>query len=85
MANPDTDTVTSTVDTTERAGATPDHTQPYRELGLAGDEYARIRAINSQARMTAQARMMAQARMTGRGTTKAAKRTLRFRSQPIRR
>ncbi|MDT7804814.1 MAG: phosphoribosylformylglycinamidine synthase subunit PurL [Actinomycetota bacterium] len=45
MANPDTDTVTSTVDTTERAGATPDHTQPYRELGLADDEYARIREI----------------------------------------
>ncbi|GAB3140747.1 phosphoribosylformylglycinamidine synthase subunit PurL [Amycolatopsis stemonae] len=45
MANPDTDTVTSTVDTTERAGATPDQTQPYRELGLADDEYARIREI----------------------------------------
>ena len=40
VANPDTDTVTSTVDTTERAGATPDHTQPYRELGLADDEFA---------------------------------------------
>lgn len=45
MANPDTDTVTSTVDTTERATATPDLSQPYVELGLAEDEYARIREI----------------------------------------
>lgn len=45
MANPDTDTVTSTVDTTARAAETPDTTQPYVELGLAEDEYARIREI----------------------------------------
>ncbi|MEC3977046.1 phosphoribosylformylglycinamidine synthase subunit PurL [Amycolatopsis sp. H20-H5] len=43
MANPEADTVT--VDTTERAVATPEQTQPYLELGLAEDEYARIREI----------------------------------------
>ena len=43
MANPDVDTLT--VDTTARAGDTPDLTQPYVELGLAEDEYARIREI----------------------------------------
>ena len=32
-------------DTVENATATPDHTQPYRELGLKDDEYARIREI----------------------------------------
>jgi phosphoribosylformylglycinamidine synthase subunit PurL len=32
-------------DTVANAAATPDHPQPYRELGLAGDEYARIREI----------------------------------------
>ncbi|QRP46351.1 phosphoribosylformylglycinamidine synthase subunit PurL [Amycolatopsis sp. FDAARGOS 1241] len=37
--------MTSTVDTTERATATPDLSQPYVELGLAEDEYARIREI----------------------------------------
>ncbi len=36
---------TSPVDTTARATATPDHPQPYRELGLADDEYARTREI----------------------------------------
>lgn len=45
VANPDADTVTSTVDTTQRAEATPELTQPYVELGLADDEYARIREI----------------------------------------
>ena len=34
-----------TVDTVEQAAATPDTPQPYRELGLAEDEYARIREI----------------------------------------
>ncbi|MDT7729157.1 MAG: phosphoribosylformylglycinamidine synthase subunit PurL [Actinomycetota bacterium] len=43
VANPDVDTLT--VDTTARAGDTPDLTQPYVELGLAEDEYARIREI----------------------------------------
>ena len=33
------------VDTVEHAAATPDHPQPYRELGLKDDEYARIREI----------------------------------------
>jgi phosphoribosylformylglycinamidine synthase len=33
------------IDTVERAAATPDHPQPYRELGLRDDEYARIREI----------------------------------------
>jgi len=32
-------------DTVEHATATPDHPQPYRELGLSGDEYSRIREI----------------------------------------
>ncbi len=32
-------------DTVEHATATPDHPQPYRELGLRDDEYARIREI----------------------------------------
>ncbi|MCB0927224.1 MAG: phosphoribosylformylglycinamidine synthase subunit PurL [Mycobacterium sp.] len=32
-------------DTVERAAATPDHPQPYRELGLKDDEYQRIREI----------------------------------------
>ena len=34
-----------TVDTVEHAAATPDHPQPYRELGLKDDEYQRIRDI----------------------------------------
>ncbi|GAA5157277.1 MULTISPECIES: phosphoribosylformylglycinamidine synthase subunit PurL [Amycolatopsis] len=33
------------IDTTARAAATPETPQPYRELGLAEDEYARIREI----------------------------------------
>ena len=33
------------VDTVEHAAATPDHPQPYRELGLKDDEYQRIREI----------------------------------------
>ena len=32
-------------DTVQNAAATPDHPQPYRELGLKDDEYARIREI----------------------------------------
>ncbi|MGH3904792.1 MAG: phosphoribosylformylglycinamidine synthase subunit PurL, partial [Pseudonocardiaceae bacterium] len=35
----------ATVDSVAHAAATPDHPQPYRELGLAEDEYARIREI----------------------------------------
>jgi phosphoribosylformylglycinamidine synthase len=34
-----------TVDTVENAGATPDHEQPWTELGLKQDEYERIREI----------------------------------------
>ena len=34
-----------TVDTVANAAATPDHPQPYRELGLQDDEYQRIRDI----------------------------------------
>jgi phosphoribosylformylglycinamidine synthase subunit PurL len=34
-----------TVDTVERAGKTPDHPQPWSELGLREDEYERIREI----------------------------------------
>ena len=34
-----------TVDTVQHAAATPDHPQPYRELGLKDDEYQRIRDI----------------------------------------
>ncbi|NEC57038.1 phosphoribosylformylglycinamidine synthase subunit PurL [Amycolatopsis rubida] len=52
MANPDTDSRTNTVtspvvstDTTAVAAATPETSQPYVELGLAEDEYARIREI----------------------------------------
>ena len=36
---------TADVDSTGRAAATPDLEQPYRELGLKDDEYARIREI----------------------------------------
>jgi phosphoribosylformylglycinamidine synthase II len=38
-------TSTDTVDTVEHAIATPEHVQPYRELGLKDDEYARIKDI----------------------------------------
>lgn len=34
-----------TVDTTEAAGSDPDRVQPFRQLGLTDDEYARIREI----------------------------------------
>ncbi|MFB1294754.1 phosphoribosylformylglycinamidine synthase subunit PurL [Mycobacterium sp. pW049] len=37
--------MTQEVDTVERAAATPDQPQPFRELGLKDDEYARIREI----------------------------------------
>nr|WP_199340100.1 phosphoribosylformylglycinamidine synthase subunit PurL [Mycobacteroides chelonae] len=37
--------VTSRVDTVDNATATPDHPQPFAELGLKDDEYARIREI----------------------------------------
>ena len=38
-------TETLVIDTTAHAAATPEVPQPYRELGLADDEYARIREI----------------------------------------
>ncbi|MGE2721354.1 phosphoribosylformylglycinamidine synthase subunit PurL [Mycolicibacterium celeriflavum] len=37
--------LTHTLDTVDRAAATPDHPQPFRELGLKDDEYQRIREI----------------------------------------
>jgi len=37
--------VTNNVDTVDKAIATPDQPQPFRELGLKDDEYARIREI----------------------------------------
>ncbi|WNG90457.1 phosphoribosylformylglycinamidine synthase subunit PurL [Mycobacterium sp. ITM-2016-00317] len=37
--------MTQEVDTVERAAATPDQPQPFRELGLKDDEYERIREI----------------------------------------
>ncbi|QCH22386.1 Phosphoribosylformylglycinamidine synthase 2 [Mycobacteroides salmoniphilum] len=37
--------MTSRVDTVDNATATPDHPQPFAELGLKDDEYARIREI----------------------------------------
>lgn len=37
--------LTHAVDTVERAAATPDQPQPFRELGLKDDEYQRIRDI----------------------------------------
>ncbi|MDQ3990510.1 MAG: AIR synthase related protein, partial [Actinomycetota bacterium] len=40
MGNPSID-----IDSVQRAAATPEHPQPYRELGLADDEYSRIREI----------------------------------------
>ncbi|MGH3799738.1 MAG: hypothetical protein ACRDTD_06320, partial [Pseudonocardiaceae bacterium] len=33
------------IDSVQCAAVTPDQPQPYRELGLADDEYARIREI----------------------------------------
>ncbi|OHV03457.1 Phosphoribosylformylglycinamidine synthase subunit PurL [Mycobacterium talmoniae] len=36
---------TPTIDTVDHAAATPDHPQPFRELGLKDDEYQRIREI----------------------------------------
>ncbi|MDH3019807.1 MULTISPECIES: phosphoribosylformylglycinamidine synthase subunit PurL [Gordonia] len=38
-------TVSAQVDTVSAASSTPDHPQPFRELGLKDDEYARIREI----------------------------------------
>ena len=38
-------TTVASADTVANAAATPDHPQPYRELGLKDDEYARIREI----------------------------------------
>lgn len=37
--------LTREIDTVERAAATPDHPQPFGELGLKDDEYERIREI----------------------------------------
>lgn len=37
--------LTNALDSVQRASATPDHPQPFRELGLKDDEYDRIREI----------------------------------------
>nr|MDQ2709856.1 hypothetical protein [Actinomycetota bacterium] len=34
-----------TLDTVDRAASTPDEEQPYLELGLEDDEYAKVKAI----------------------------------------
>ena len=47
----------TTVDTVERAEKTPDDEQPYRELGLKDDEYARIRDILGRRPTTAELAM----------------------------
>ena len=44
-AHPDCGDAAADTDTVDRAAATPDHPQPYRELGLKDDEYRRIREI----------------------------------------
>jgi phosphoribosylformylglycinamidine synthase len=43
--NPAPEAAPTAVDSVERAAATPELDQPYRELGLKDDEYARIREI----------------------------------------
>ncbi|MGZ4509746.1 MAG: AIR synthase related protein, partial [Blastococcus sp.] len=45
------------VDTVENAAQTPDEPQPYRELGLKDDEYARIRDILGRRPTTAELAM----------------------------
>src|SRR5919202_90025 len=45
LAGVTTTAATPALDTVDRATATPDVPQPYRELGLADDEYQRIREI----------------------------------------
>jgi phosphoribosylformylglycinamidine synthase len=40
-----TDSPQARLDTVKHAGATPEHDQPWSELGLRADEYARIRDI----------------------------------------
>ncbi|SCX45594.1 phosphoribosylformylglycinamidine synthase [Klenkia marina] len=46
-----------TVDTVTRAGETPDEEQPWRELGLRAEEYARIREILGRRPTTAELAM----------------------------
>jgi phosphoribosylformylglycinamidine synthase II len=45
MTDATSSTTTEGLDTVEHATATPDHAQPWAELGLKADEYARIRDI----------------------------------------
>jgi len=45
------------VDTVQRAAATPDHPQPFRELGLKDDEYERIREILADDRLNDESTM----------------------------
>ena len=45
------------VDTVDRAAKTPDEPQPYADLGLAADEYARIREILARRPTTAELAM----------------------------
>ncbi|SEP02470.1 phosphoribosylformylglycinamidine synthase subunit PurL [Trujillonella endophytica] len=49
--------MTTRVDTVELAGRTPDDAQPYAELGLKADEYARIREILGRRPTTAELAM----------------------------
>ncbi|MCW2582385.1 MAG: phosphoribosylformylglycinamidine synthase, partial [Klenkia sp.] len=46
-----------TVDTVTRAGETPEEAQPWRELGLREEEYARIREILGRRPTTAELAM----------------------------
>ena len=50
-------TVSETVDTVEHAAATPDDGQPFAELGLKPDEYARIRELLGRRPTTAELAM----------------------------
>ena len=52
----DSTSTTSGYDTVEHAAATPDLEQPYAELGLKEEEYARIREILGRRRLSADAR-----------------------------
>ena len=53
-----------TIDTVERAATTPDAAQPYADLGLKDDEYARIREILGVAESTQLANWYADASLS---------------------
>ena len=54
--------MTSHVDTVSNAEQTPDHPQPFTELGLKDDEYARIREILGRRPTDAELRSYGEAR-----------------------